>query len=87
LFPRPTKNLYASTPEGSDTPALGTLGAAVSATGEFDGWGTIPEAIDPAFQCNFGRNHLPDDPAVASGEVGRPNAERDRSPGRRGSHH
>jgi len=54
----------------ADMPALGTAGQSVSATTEFDGWGTIhllngttlsevdnysiPEAIDPAYQSGFG---------------------------------
>ncbi len=61
---------YTSLPEGSDMPALGTLGASVNATTTFDGWGTIhlldgttleevdnysiPEAIDPDFASGFG---------------------------------
>lgn len=61
---------YTSTPEGSDMPAIGTLGASVGATTTFDGWGTIhlldantlqevanysiPEAIDPAFASGSG---------------------------------
>lgn len=61
---------YTSTPEGSDMPALGTLGESVGATTTFDGWGTIhllsgdtlqeidnysiPEAIDPAFASGSG---------------------------------
>ncbi len=61
---------YTSTPEGSDMPPIGTLGASVNATTTFDGWGTIhlldaktlqeidnysiPEAIDPAFAAGFG---------------------------------
>ena len=61
---------YTSTPEGSDLPALGTLGASVGATTTFDGWGTIhllsgdtlqeidnysiPEAIDPKCQTGCG---------------------------------
>ncbi|MEO7839327.1 MAG: hypothetical protein ABIU06_08255, partial [Anaerolineales bacterium] len=55
---------------GKDMPPIGTLGASVSATTTFDGWGTIhlldgktlqeidnysiPEAIDPAFATGFG---------------------------------
>ncbi|MEO6652559.1 MAG: hypothetical protein ABIP17_07875 [Ilumatobacteraceae bacterium] len=61
---------YTGAPEGSDMPAIGTLGASVSATTTFDGWGTIhlldgatleevdnysiPEAIDPAFASGSG---------------------------------
>jgi len=61
---------YTSAPEGSDFPALGTLGASVRATTEFDGWGTVhllngttlaeidnyavDEGIDPAFRAGFG---------------------------------
>jgi len=56
--------------EGADMPAIGTLGASVSATTTFDGWGTIhlldaktleeidnysiPEAIDEAYASGFG---------------------------------
>ncbi|WP_327582349.1 hypothetical protein OHA25_41350 [Nonomuraea sp. NBC_00507] len=61
---------YASAPEGSDMPALGTIGAGVKATTTFDGWGTvhlldartlreidnyaIKEGIDPAYATGFG---------------------------------
>lgn len=61
---------YTSGPEGSDLPALGTVGAAVKATGTFDGWGTvhlldarnlkeidnyaIKEGIDPRYASRFG---------------------------------
>ncbi|GAA2393838.1 hypothetical protein GCM10010404_59010 [Nonomuraea africana] len=61
---------YTSAPEGSDMPALGTIGAGVKATTTFDGWGTvhlldgktlkeidnyaISEALDPAFASGFG---------------------------------
>lgn len=61
---------YTSTPEGSDMPPIGTLGASVNATTTYDGWGTIhlldgntlapidnysiSEAIDPAYASGFG---------------------------------
>jgi hypothetical protein len=61
---------YTSRPEGSDMPALGTIGAGVSATTKFDGWGTvhlldartlkevdnyaISEGLDPAFASGKG---------------------------------
>ncbi|HET7704332.1 MAG TPA: PA domain-containing protein [Candidatus Limnocylindrales bacterium] len=61
---------FVGAPEGVDMPAIGTLGASVSATTTFDGWGTIhlldaktleeidnysiPEAIDPAYASGFG---------------------------------
>ncbi len=61
---------YTSSPEGSDLPALGTLGASVAAQTTFDGWGglhlldaktlatidsyAVAEGIDPAFATGFG---------------------------------
>lgn len=57
-------------PEGADVPPIGTLGAAVSASTQFDGWGyvhlldantlqeidayAVPESLDPAFASGFG---------------------------------
>lgn len=61
---------YSSMPEGSDFPALGTIGAAVKAQSKFDGWGTvhlldgrslkeidnyaIKEGLDPAYASGHG---------------------------------
>jgi hypothetical protein len=61
---------YAGAPEGADMPAIGTLGASVSADTTFDGWGfihlldarslntldsyAIPQTIDPAYATGFG---------------------------------
>ena len=59
-----------SFPPGGDLPAIGTIGASVSATTTFDGWGTVQllnadtlqtidnyavaEGIDPAYATGFG---------------------------------
>ncbi|MEV6157934.1 hypothetical protein AB0L53_47105 [Nonomuraea sp. NPDC052129] len=61
---------YTSQPEGSDMPALGTIGAGVRASSTYDGWGTvhlldartlkeidnyaIKEGLDPAFATGSG---------------------------------
>lgn len=61
---------YTGSPEGADMPVLGTVGATLSATTTYDGWGTvhlidattlrevdnfaIPEAIDPTYAQGYG---------------------------------